>query len=116
MWTQLASALFGIWLVVAPAALGYGGSLSTSDRIVGPLVATFALIAASEVMRSVRRVNLVLAGWVFVSPVALGRVEGAGHHFVVAIAVAALSSVRTPARHSCGGGWMSLLRGFRAPR
>ncbi|MGH7966442.1 MAG: SPW repeat domain-containing protein, partial [Candidatus Binatia bacterium] len=48
MWAQLTNILLGVWLMVAPAVFGYVGTASTNDRIVGPLVASFAMIALSE--------------------------------------------------------------------
>jgi hypothetical protein len=109
MWRQLITALLGIWLMLAPAVLAYGAPLSTSDRIVGPLIATFALVAVWEATRALRWANVVLAAWVFLSPVVLGRADGALHHFVVALAAGILSVARPRSRHSFAGGWRSLL-------
>jgi ABC-type molybdate transport system permease subunit len=113
MWRQCVVALLGLWLMLAPAVLGYGTPLSTSDRIAGPLMASAALVAAWEATRAVRWVNVVLAVWVFASPVVLGRAEGALHHLLVALAAGILSAARAPSRHSFGGGWASLFSAWR---
>jgi hypothetical protein len=48
MWAQLINALLGMWLMAAPAVLGYIGPARTNDRIIGPLAAGAALIAIWE--------------------------------------------------------------------
>lgn len=114
MWAQLSSALLGLWLMAAPAILGYGGPARTSDRIVGPLIVSFALIAAWEVTRPVRRVTLALGLWLLAAPVILGSTVGYGivasaNSLVVGLLVVLLSLVRgkvDPGRF--GGGWSSL--------
>jgi hypothetical protein len=113
MWRQCVVALLGLWLMLAPAVLGYGAPLATSDRIVGPLIASAALVAAWEATRAVRWANVALAVWVFVSPVVLGRAEGALHHLVVALAVGILSVAWSRSRHSFGGGWTPLFSAWR---
>jgi hypothetical protein len=113
MWRQCIVALLGFWLMLAPAVLRYGAPMATSDRIVGPLIASVALVSAWEATRAARWANIPLAVWVFVSPMVLGRAEGALHHLLVALAVGLLSAARSPLRHSFGGGWKSLLSSWR---
>jgi hypothetical protein len=72
MLAQLACVLVGLWLMAAPAILGYGDPARASDRIVGPLVAAVACTAISAVVRDVRRVNLLAAAWLLVAPWVLG--------------------------------------------
>lgn len=111
MIVQLLSAAIGIWLMFAPAVLGYGGKAADSDRAAGPLAATVGIIAASEVMRPVRRANLVIGLWLVAAPFVVGF---GGVALVNALAcgaaLAALSFVRGTVRGRYGGGWSSLWR------
>ena len=108
MWAQLISALIGIWLMASPSVLGYGRPLATSDWIVGPLVASFGLIAAWSVTRAARWANVVLAAWLVLSPFALGNAGLAANHVVSGILLGTLALVRGQSRHSFGGGFRSL--------
>jgi len=64
----VASAVTGIWLMAAPDILGVDGGIADSDRFVGALVVTFAMIALAEVARPVRLLNLPLGVWLLVAP------------------------------------------------
>jgi hypothetical protein len=108
MWAQLMNALLGIWLMLAPAVLDYGAPMSISDRIVGPLVVSFALIAAWEITRAVRWVNVLLAVWTVASPFALEQHAVAPSHVIAGVSIAALSLIRGHSKHSYGGSWTSL--------
>jgi hypothetical protein len=107
MWAQLLSALVGVWLMAAPAVLGYGAPVATSDRIVGPLVAAFAITAAWEVTRALRWPNAMLASWLILSPFVLGEgeLDVAISHIVAGALIGALSLVRGRMKHSFAGGW-----------
>lgn len=115
MWAQVMSALVGIWLMASPSVLGYGRPLATSDWIVGPLVASFGLIAAWSVTRAVRWANLVLAAWVVLSPFLLGDAGVDVNHVVSGILLGMLALIRGRSRHSYAGGWRSLGAGRAMP-
>ena len=68
----LGATLIGLWLMAAPAVLGYSGWAAGSDQIVGSVVVTVALVAMAEVARSVRLINALLGMWLLVSPWVLG--------------------------------------------
>lgn len=109
MFAHLVASLFGIWLMAAPSVLGYGDPAATVDHVVGPLVASFALIAAWQIARALRWANLVLAGWLIVAPVALGYPGiAAANSIACGLVVGALSLVRGRPRRSIAGGWRSL--------
>jgi hypothetical protein len=116
MWAQLMSVVLGIWLMAAPAVLGYGGPAATADRIVGPLVASFAAIAVWEATRAVRWANLVLAMWLLLAPLVLGYgARPAVNSLTTAVLLCALAVVRGRARHCFGGGWSALWRPVTPP-
>jgi len=111
MTAALVSAAVGLWLMAAPAVLGYGGASADSDRVVGPLVATFAIAAASQSTRSVRWVNLLPGAWLILSPAWLGGPWTAAVNSVLSgIAVVALSTVRGRLSYRMGGGWGILFK------
>lgn len=111
MLAHLLAAAVGIWLMAAPGVLDYGGRAAAVDRIVGPLIASFGLIAAWGVTRSIRWINVALAALLLVAPLFLGYPRAAVLSSAAAgVIVAALSLVRGRTRHPYGGGWRSLRR------
>lgn len=71
-WNLLVSAGLGIWLMLAPAALGSVGTAAHSDHLVGALITTVAVIALADVGRAVRFVNLLFGAWIIAAPWILG--------------------------------------------
>jgi hypothetical protein len=111
MGPHLIAAAIGVWMMFAPAVLGYGGEAATSDYVVGPLIASFGLIAAWEITRALRVCNLVLGAWLATSPLYLSHLSRASllNAVVCGAAVFALSLVRGKSKHRFGGGWAGLL-------
>ncbi|HEV2147993.1 MAG TPA: SPW repeat protein [Longimicrobiaceae bacterium] len=113
MWARLGSTALGIWLMAAPAVLGYSGAAETSDRIAGPVIATFAIVAISEVTRPLRRVNTVAGVWLLLAPWLLGFPAAAAWNSVaVGVLVIGLSLVRGTVESRFGGGWRVLWTGY----
>lgn len=110
---RVVSALLGVWLMAAPAVLGYHGAARTSDRIVGPVVVALSIVATSQVMRALRWAVLPAALWLVMAPWVLGYGGGAKvGSILVGLALAALAPVRGRISEHFGGGWRAL---FRAP-
>ncbi len=118
MIAAILATLLGIWLMAAPAVLGYGGVAATNDRITGPLVATFAWIAISAVMRPLRWAVLAVGAWVALAPVVLGLSGPARLNGVATgILLVALALVRGRIHDRFGGGWRAVYyRDHRATR
>lgn len=115
MWARLLNTALGIWLMVAPAVLGYGDPAQTVDRIVGPVAASFAIIAIWEVTRPLRHANLVLGVWLLLAPWVLGYPSTPTvNSMVVGAALIALSRVRGKVEDRYGGGWSRVWRGYGA--
>lgn len=113
MWARLLNAALGIWLMAAPAVLGYGGPAANVDRIVGPVAASFAIIAIWEATRPVRHVNLLLGAWLLLAPWVLGYPTTATvNSLVVGAALIALSRVRGKVEDRFGGGWSRVWNGY----
>lgn len=67
-WNLILSTAIGIWLLFAPALFGIDtrSASADSDRLVGALVITIAVIAWAEVGRTARYLNLLLGAWLVV--------------------------------------------------
>lgn len=112
MWARILSAALGVWLMAAPAVLGYAAPAEVNDRIVGPVIATFAIVAISAVTRPLRRLNTVAGGWLLLAPWILGYGATAPtvNDMLVGVAVIAASLVKGKVTDTFGGGWSSLWR------
>jgi len=110
MWARLLSAALGVWLMAAPAVLGYRGTAAeTSDRIVGPIVVSFAVIALWEVSRAVRWVNLLMALWLLSAPAVLGMAPvPLANSVVVGLVLVLLTLVPERKKERFAGGWRAL--------
>lgn len=101
--------VLGIWVMAAPAVLGYGGAAATNDRIVGPLVITFATVAIWEATRQLRRANIVCGAWLLVAPWLLGFPTVATlNSTLVGAAVMGLALIQGEITGRYGGGWSRL--------
>lgn len=67
-WHLLIASAIGAWLMFAPDLLETTGRASDSDRLIGSLVVTFALIAIGEVGRALRYLNILFGAWLLVAP------------------------------------------------
>lgn len=101
----------GVWIMAAPAVLGYAGSAATSDRIVGPTAAAIAWIAGSEATRSLRWGNVALGIWALIAPLLLDHSASAAVHSVISGTVLILSALAIGGipRQKYAGGWKALL-------
>jgi hypothetical protein len=111
MWAQVINAALGLWLMAAPSVFGYGAPAAHNDRIIGPVIATFAIIAWWETTRPVARWNVPLGVWLLVAPWVLGYGTTAAivNSLVVGLLVAGLAAVRGQYRpERFGGGWAAL--------
>ena len=112
MWAQIVMTILGIWLMAAPGVLGFGKNISDNAHIVGPLIATFSIIAIWECTRNVRLFNLPLAVWLLAAPLVLGYDNDTAlmNDYAVAIAIIFLLLVKPSREHKFGGGWPSIWR------
>jgi hypothetical protein len=112
MWMHLLPALAGIWLMASPAVLDYADPARANDRIIGPIVASLAIIAMWEIARALRWVNVILGAWLLIVPWLLGHTSDARWNSLAAGAlVLGFSLVKGERTHPFGGGWSSLWRG-----
>lgn len=109
MGTQLVCAVLGLWLMVAPQLLGYAGPAAVNDYVVGPIIATIALVATWEAMRELRWANVPFGLWLLIAPWLLGAPEAALlNDLAVGIALLAFAPAAGGVSGRYGGGWSSL--------
>jgi hypothetical protein len=114
MWPSLISTVIGLWLMAAPAALGYGEPASTVDYIVGPIAASTAWVSMWAVTRPIRWFDVPLGVALIAAPFVLGYPLQASVNSVVAgLILALLAPVRDRPTARFGGGWTAVLRGSR---
>lgn len=108
---RYANILLGVWLMAAPDVLGYAGSAQTNDRIVGPLIISFATVAIWEATRSLRHVNTVLGSWLLLAPWVLGYASlPLFNSLIVGVLTVLFSLVKGKITETYGGGWSRLWR------
>jgi hypothetical protein len=111
MTVQLLKLALGLWLMAAPAVLGYGDPATSSDRIVGPLTAALAVVAIAPVTRPLGRVTALCGLWLLVAPLALSYpIDAAVNSILVGAAVIVLSQLGPRGTEHFGGGWSALWR------
>jgi hypothetical protein len=104
------SCLIGLWLMAAPALLGYQGPAIVNDRICGPLIVSFAIIAMWEVTRSLRWINVVFGFWLMLAPLVLHYVtwRSAFNNLLCSLVLLVCALVPGRRTHRFAGGWTSL--------
>lgn len=71
-WNLVIITAIGVWVMLAPAVLGYSGKIADSDHFVGALIITFGIISMSEVLRSVRFINILFGLWLIAATWIIG--------------------------------------------
>ena len=102
-WNLALSGLVGLSLLFTRVTLGAEGSMVNSDHLIGSLVLTVVSLAAAEVARPLRFLNIPLGLALFATPL----IHGAGMTATVAdiacgVALVALSVRRGPIREHYG--------------
>ncbi|MGH7449106.1 MAG: SPW repeat domain-containing protein [Longimicrobiales bacterium] len=114
---RVVTVLAGLWLMAAPAVLGYGGPASASDRIIGPLAVSVGLVALWEATRPVRWTGVGLGAWLLVAPWLLGYgttplLNGS----LAGTVLIGCAFVRGDIEQSFGGGWRAIRAGDRGSK
>ena len=96
--------------MAAPAVFDFDKSISDNAHIVGPLIATFGIIALSECTRNAKFFNLPLSAWLLLAPWVLQYDNSIAliNDYAVALLVAALSFVKYKRQNRFGGGWPAI--------
>lgn len=112
MWAQALAGAIGIWLMAAPGVFGYEPPAENSDRIVGPVAATFGIVAMWEITRACRWVNLPLGAWLVLAPWLLWYETFTPmlNSSVAGVVLMITAFVRGKRPTPYGGGWRALFR------
>lgn len=118
MWPRLVNIAVGVWLMAAPAVLGYSGvsdAASASDRIIGPLLISSAIAAIWPEIRPLRWINAVLGAWLLVGVPAAAVVvdwplEGIVSSVLSGAVALTMARIRGEIDSEFGGGWRSIWR------
>jgi hypothetical protein len=102
--------LIGIWLEVAPDVLGFEGTSANNDYIIGPLVASFSIIAISEVTRGAKRLNTILGLGLFFAPMLFhyNEVTALVNDMLAGILIVIFSFKKGKRKHRFGDGWKAI--------
>jgi len=93
-WPRWMNVALGIWLLIAPAVLGYVDAYAVNnDRLLGILIAASAI--AGLWAPKARFVNVVLGAWLIIAPFVLGYFGGnaVANDIVVGVAVAVFAFI-----------------------
>ena len=110
MIARLVAVAAGVWLMFAPAVLGYGGVAENNDRIFGPIGAAIAFVAIWEVVRALRWGTLPVGIWLVAAPLVL-RYDDTGaiiSSIAAGLVMAASTFFGANVSASFGGGWRSV--------
>lgn len=110
MWAQVINAILGIWLMAAPGVIGFNEAAADNDHIIGPVIATFAVISWWEATRVVRKFNTPLGAWLLLAPWILGYDNNLAviNDMAVGALVIAFSLVKGKIEMQYGGGWSAI--------
>lgn len=110
MIARIVAVAAGVWLMFAPAVLGYGDPAEANDRIFGPIGASLAFVAIWEVVRALRWGTLPVGAWLVVAPFIVGyaAIPATVSSVTAGILMAASSFFGGEVKNSYGGGWRSL--------
>lgn len=110
MWAQILNTILGLWLMASPDILGYNGIAADIDHIIGPVVASFSIIALSGCTRSVSMYNVPLGIWLLLAPWVLNYENEAStfNDMAVGFLVTGLAFFKRKTSKQYGGGWSAL--------
>ena len=76
-WNLFLSIATGVWFMISPGLLGFTGKLADSNHLTGALIISMSIIAMSEVVRSLRFINVLFGAWLIASVWIFQNSEGA---------------------------------------
>lgn len=107
----------GLFLMAAPAAIGFTGYERVNVRVVGPLVITLSMLSLWPATRWFARLNAIAGLWLVVGPILLQsplRIQLP--EIAIGALLVALATFPGEAAPIIGGGWIGILgRGSEIP-
>jgi hypothetical protein len=110
MWSQAINVALGVWLIVGPYLIGYGGPARQVDHLAGPVVIFFAMLALRDVTRVFRLFNLICGLWVLLMVWILhyGGWQVVLTNEVTGLAIMVFAVLGGFVTQRTGGGWLAL--------
>lgn len=103
----------GIWLMAAPAVLGYTGTAADVHRVLGPVAGGSAFVAMAQAVRMLRWVCVPVGALLVIAPVLGFPADAAVNSIGIGLAIAALGFVEGEVATDFGGGWRMIWEGRR---
>lgn len=111
---RIAVVAIGIWLMVAPAALGYADETANDvDRLLGPIAGALAFVAIWPFIRMVRWATVPVGAALVLAPLLGYPTDAAVNSILCGVAIIALAFVDGEPEGAFGGGWSVLKHGRR---
>jgi hypothetical protein len=104
-WNLALTALIGVFLLFTRIALGADGSLANAHHVIGSLALTVVSVAAAEVARPVRYLNIPLGVALIIAPFVFGASTGTSIVSMVLGAALIVLSIRRGCIRERYGNW-----------
>jgi hypothetical protein len=102
-WNLALSAAIGLWLLFTRLTLGAAGNMANVDHVIGSLVLTVVSLAAAEVARPLRYLNVSLGVALLATPFLVeASTASTANSLICGAALVALSLRRGPIRERYG--------------
>jgi hypothetical protein len=107
---KILSALLGLWLMTAPSVFSFNKTVADNNHIIGPVIASFAIISFSPCTSAVRKFNILLATWLLLAPWILGYENSSAivNDTATGVLVLLLSLTKVKIKKRFGGGWTGI--------
>ncbi|MFW6257164.1 MAG: SPW repeat domain-containing protein [Prolixibacteraceae bacterium] len=66
-WNLFAAIVLGVWFMISPGLLDFSGKIADSNHLIGALIISMSIISMSEVVRSLRFINVLFGAWLIAS-------------------------------------------------
>lgn len=96
--------------MAAPQVLNYNGMAADNDHIIGPVVASFAIIALSGCTKAVGKYNIPLGAWLLFAPWVLGydKEVSVVNDMITGFLIIIFAFFKRTTNNQYGGGWRQL--------
>lgn len=108
---RLVTVCLGIWLMAAPAVLGYTGTAADVHRVLGPIAGGAAFVAIAQAVHMLRWVCVPVGALLVIAPVLGFPADAAVNSIGTGLAIAALGLVQGEIDQDFGGGWRIIWQG-----
>ena len=107
---RILSTIAGLWLMAAPYVLGVDKIAADNDHIIGPVIASFAIISFSQCTTVALKFNLPLGLWLLLAPWVLGYENNSVivNDMATGVIVILFSLVKIKKTKRFGGGWKAI--------